>query len=440
MAKLTKRAIDGFEYAGGWDVRWDAEVPGFGLRIYPTGKKAFVLSYRAQGRKRLMVLGRYGADLTLGQARDKARKERVKVKEGADPIEDARKATQGETVEHLIDRYIEAHAKPHKKSWARDRDRLDRHIPTTWRNRKARAITHDDVAGLHAKIGEQHPYEANRLLALLRVMFRLGRKWRYLEPGADNPAEGVTKFKERSRKRFAQPHELPLIAEAIDGESSIYVRSVIWCYMLTGARKAELLPRRWDEIDWPGARIRLPDTKGGEEQSIPLSAPALAILQAVPRQEKHPYIFCGAKPRKPMVNIDKPWRRIRERATVRFWTLYEADPNVPKLVERLSGELVREPTYMECQDAADADEIELPSGLQDLRLHDLRRSVGSWMTADDINLNRIKDALRHANIATTLTYARLGEDASREAFERHGQRIMEAAGKAGPVGVPGGSD
>ena len=438
MVNLTKRAIDGFEYAGGWDVRWDAEVPGFGVRVYPSGKKAFVLSYRAQGRKRLMVLGRYGADLTLSQARDKARKERVRVKEGSDPIEEKRKAIQGETFGQLIDRYIEAHAKPHKKTWTEDRDRLDRHIPATWRNRNAKAIMHNDVAELHARIGEQYPYEANRLVALLRIMFRLGRQWRYLDPGADNPAEGIRKFRERSRKRFAQPHELPLIAEAIDGEASIYVRSVIWCYLLTGARRDELLVRRWDEIDWPGARIRLSDTKSDEEQSIPLSAPALAILQAVPRQEKNPFIFCGAKARRPLVNINKPWRRIRERATVRFWTLYDPDPNVPALVERLNGELEREPTYQECRDAAEADEIELPAGLEDLRLHDLRRSVGSWMTADNIDLNRIKDALRHANISTTLTYARLGDDAAREAFERHGQRIMEAAGKAGPVGVPGG--
>ncbi len=73
MANLTKRALDAFRYRGGWDVRWDDQIPGFGVRIYPTGKKAFVLSYRAEGRKRLMVLGRYGADLTLEEARTKAR-------------------------------------------------------------------------------------------------------------------------------------------------------------------------------------------------------------------------------------------------------------------------------------------------------------------------------------------------------------------------------
>ena len=139
-----------------------------------------------------------------------------------------------------------------------------------------------------------------------------------------------------------------------------------------------------------------------------------------------------------MVNINKPWNRIRERATVRFWASYDTDPNVPALVERLRRDLEREPTYTECQKTAVGNEIELPTGLRDLRLHDLRRSVGSWMTADNIDLNRIKDALRHANISTTLTYARLGDDAARDAFERHGQRIMEAAGKTGPVGVPGG--
>ena len=441
MTKLTKRGIDGFKYAGGWDVRWDTEVPGFGVRVYPTGKRAFVLSYRVQGRKRLMVLGRYGADLTLDQARDKARKERVRVKEGTDPIEEKRKVAQGETFADLEHEFIERHAKPHKKTWETDRDRLTRHVPVSWRRRKVGTISRRDVAKVHAEIGETRPYEANRFLDLLRVMFSFARLQEIgIGTTADNPAEGIRKFEEQKRKRFAQPHELPLIAGAIDAESNIYIRSVIWCYLLTGARRDELLARRWDEIDWAGARIRLTDTKSGEAQAIPLSAPAIAILQAVPRQEKNPFIFCGTRARRPLVNINKPWRRIRECATVRFWALYDTDPNVPALVERLSGELEREPTYQECRNAAAADEIELPAGLVDLRLHDLRRSVGSWMTADNVDLNRIKDALRHANISTTLTYARLGEDASREAFERHGQRIMEAAGKSRPVGVPGGKE
>jgi hypothetical protein len=64
MAKLTKRSIDAFRYRGGWDVRWDNDIPGFGVRVYPSGKKSFVLSYRnAWGKKRLLVLVRYPVEL-----------------------------------------------------------------------------------------------------------------------------------------------------------------------------------------------------------------------------------------------------------------------------------------------------------------------------------------------------------------------------------------
>ena len=69
--KLTSKAIKSLKYAGGWDVRWDDVVTGLGLRIYPSGKKAFVVSYRAGGRKRLMVLGPFGV-LTVEQARGAA--------------------------------------------------------------------------------------------------------------------------------------------------------------------------------------------------------------------------------------------------------------------------------------------------------------------------------------------------------------------------------
>ncbi len=74
MPKLTQRTIKGFTYRGGWDVRWDEGSRGLGVRIYPSGKKAFVLRYRFHGRKHLMALGLYGTDLTLDEARDKAGK------------------------------------------------------------------------------------------------------------------------------------------------------------------------------------------------------------------------------------------------------------------------------------------------------------------------------------------------------------------------------
>ena len=390
---LRQSDITKFQYRGEWDVRWDDKVPGLGIRIYPSGKKAFVLSYRESGRKRLMVLGRFGVDLTLEQARDTARKHRVGIKEGVDPLEKRRKAAHGETFGDLADAYLERHAKQHKKTWKTDEARLQRHIPSEWNGRMVPQVSRDDVARLHRRIGRTRPYEANRTLDLLRLMFNLARLWYFLDPAAENPAEGIKKFHEEKRKRWLKPEELPPLAKAIDQEPNVYVRSALWLYMLSGVRKTELLEAEWADIDWHRGTLRLPDTKSGDEQSAALSAPAMAILQAIPRIEKNPYVLPGRNRGRHLVNIDKPWRRVWKAAKI-----------------------------------------------EDVRLHDLRRTVGSWMTQGGVDLNMVKDALRHQNISTTLIYARLGADPAREAIEEHGRRILEAAGRKGPLAVVGGSD
>ncbi len=262
MAKsvhLTKRKIDSFTYEGGTDYRWDRDLRGFGVRIHKSGLKAFVIGYRSAGRKRIMVIGRYGT-LTLDEARTKARRELGKVADGIDPAEERRKAAQAKTFAELTEKYLKEHAKPHNKTWKADKARLERHIPKSWRNRKVTSITREEVAALHSKIGAQYPYEANRLLAQLHLMFKLARIWHFVEPRTDNPAEGIRRFKEKKRKRWVTPEELPRLAKAIDAEPNIYVRAVLWLYLLTGARKTELLNARWDDVDWDRGTLRLPDT------------------------------------------------------------------------------------------------------------------------------------------------------------------------------------
>ena len=402
-AKLTTRDIKGFVYqgsSGSRDVRWDRSLPGFGVRIYPTGRKAFLVSYRAEGQKRMMVLGDFGS-MTLDQARRRAKKLFVNVEDGQDPLLEKQRAAHGQTMGDLIDRYIKDHAigprgegDPHKRTWRADQRRLNRHIPTAWRGRKVSAIKRHDVAELHNRIGANTPYEANRLLEVLRKMFNLAPGWGFVEETAANPARGIEKFRERARKRWVKPEELPAIGQAIDQEPNVYVRAAIWLFLLTGLRKSELLQAKWDDVDWNRGVLRLPDTKSDEEQSATLSGPALAFLQAIPRQEGNPHILVGSRAGSSLINVDRPWHRIRKSA-----------------------------------------------GTEDIRLHDLRRTVGSWLTQSGVDLNLIKDALRHASLSTTLIYSRLGADAARDAMEAYGQRILEAAGKRGPREVvqgPGG--
>ncbi len=445
MANLTKRDIDGFGYRGGWDVRWDRDgtaksgtpVPGFGVRIYPSGEKAFVLSYRARGRKRLMVLGRYGADLTLKEARTKAGRQRVRVGENIDPLEEKRAAGRGKAFGDLIADFMEKHVQANRlKTEKAIRRRLDRNIPAAWKRRNADAIETWEIEDLHRKIGADHPYEANRLLEILRAMYGRAPLWKYLPKDAPNPTKGIKKFKEKKRKRWVTREEVPPLVWAIDEEPNVYVRGALWLYLLTGLRKSELLTAKRADIDWSRAQLRLLDTKSSEEQVAALNEPAMMILRALPKLAKNPYILPGAKEGAHLVNIDKPWRRVRERATTRQWTEC-AEPEVMELIGQLRDELGRQPTYGECVEAARSRRVDLASGLVDVRLHDLRRTVGSWLSQSAVDLNTIKEALRHASISTTLTYAQLGADPAREALEDHGRQVMEIAGR--PRLVEGGS-
>ncbi len=225
------------------------------------------------------------------------------------------------------------------------------------------------------------------------------------------------------------------MAKAIDGEPNIYARAASWLYLLTGLRKEELTTAKWKDVDWDRGVLRLPETKSGEEQDAVLNAPALTILRSIPRLDGNPYILPGSKPRGHFTNIDRPWRRIRARASVDLWQ-HSQDRQVSDLIERLSRESGRVPNAEEVEAAAKREDVELPTGLLDARLHDLRRTVGSWMSQASIDLNTIKEALRHSSISTTLTYARLGADPARQAMEEHGRRVMEIAGRQRVVETP----
>ena len=383
--KLTKERIVSFTYRGGWDVRWDSRVTGLGVRIFPSGKKSFVYSYRAGGRKRLLTLGAFGT-LTLDKAREHATKEAAGVLDGRDPVEERRQARRGETLDDLLSHYID-HMKAHgRKSWEPTERRLKRHLPRHLLNRKVSEVTRPEIANLHLEIGKRAPIDANRTLENLRAMFNLAKTWGMLDEMAPNPAERITRYKETARKRFVQPHELPNLARAIDQDSNLYRRAFFWLLLLTGARRGELQNAKWDHIGWDSGRLVLPETKAGEEQFIPLSQAALGILQALPRLEGNPYVFPGdgrrAKEPQPIKNLSAPWAEICKRAK-----------------------------------------------LKDLRIHDLRRTVGSYMSQNGVDLNVIKEGLRHSSISTTLTYARLGEDPARAAMEEHGQRIFSLTGR-----------
>jgi integrase len=379
---LSKKEIDVAEYEGNgksWDVRYDDTIPGFGIRVYPSGIKSFVLRYRNRsGRTRLLTLGRYGV-LTLPQARERARRALVDVLDGIDPAEEKKKP-KGITVSEFSEVYLDLHAKQRKKTWREDARRLENTIIPAIGSRALHDVRRADVTALHSNVGSRAPVEANRVAALISVMFTLAEKWEYLPEGSPNPASGIDLFPERSRDRYVTPKELPRLVKAIELEPNVYVRAVLWMYLLTGVRKSELLNAQWSDIDIDRCELRIEETKAGRPHIVPLSEPAMQVLEQLPRQQGNPYIFPGARPGRPLAGFSKNWRTIRKRAN-----------------------------------------------LEDLRLHDLRRTVGSWLAMSGASLPLIGKVLNHSNPSTTAIYARLAEDAARAALEDYGRQILETA-------------
>lgn len=385
---ITKLVVERAAYSandGGRCVLWDDEINGFGVRIYPSGRKAFVLSYRAKSRKRLMTIGTFG-NVTVDQARQIARKYSNAVFEGKDPLEERKREAMGETVADLCKAFLERHSKPKKKSWQADERRINKAILPKWGGHKVKAISRADVASLHFEIGKRSGAEANRTTATLSKMFALAKQWGMLSETDPNPAKGIDFYKMKKRDRWVSPKELPELAKAIGQETNVYVRAAIWLYLFTGVRKSELLQLRWKNIDLERQELCLEETKAGRNHYIPLSSAAISLLDRVPRMAENPYLLPGHIKGQHLVNISKPWLRIRRRA-----------------------------------------------GVEDLRLHDLRRTVGSWLAQSGSSLHLIGRVLNHSNPSTTQIYSRFGQDHVRDALEQHGQRMISAIGLEGDL-------
>ena len=382
MPKLTKRLVDATPFAGtGQRFVRDTDLAGFALRV-TKGSKTFVLERRVHGRVRRLTIGPYGP-LSVEQARDKALVLAGEIVQGGDPAQDRQARNRELTFGELADVYLQRHA-VRKRSAQNDISALKRHLHG-WRPRRLSAITRNDVAKFHADLGAAgHPYGANRVVSLLRTMFNLARDWGLYE--GENPAVRVAFFPETPRDRFLTPDELPRFFTALKAEPNLSVRTALLVALLTGARRTEVLTMEWPDVDLHEATWRIPQTKAGRPHVVPLPASVVKLLEALPRLPDNPAVFPGRHGRGHLVNVSKPWTRIRAQA-----------------------------------------------GLVDMRIHDLRRTLGSWMAGSGEGLPIIGKVLNHRDVSTTAIYARLDLDPVRQAMERTTSKLLLAAGKRGPA-------
>jgi integrase len=199
-------------------------------------------------------------------------------------------------------------------------------------------------------------------------MFNLAHDWGYLK--TDNPASRVRFFREEKRDRFPSPEELGRVNRALAEEPSPYWRAYFPLSLLLGTRKSELQSARWEDMDLNQKTWRIPSTKAGRPHLLPLPKAAVEILERLPRASE--FVFPGKSASGHLAESAKAWQRIRKRA-----------------------------------------------GVSDARMHDLRRTLGSWLAAQGDSLSLIGRALNHSDVSTTQIYARLELEPVREALEKN---------------------
>ena len=375
---FTKKFIESLKPAqnGKRNYHKDSKVNGLEIMVTDKGSKSFKVTRKKDGRIIRVTLGKY-PDISIENARQKALEVNSQISQGINPNEAKNNLKQEITLLELLEQYIDRYSKKHKATWEYD-DKEVRRLTSHLANRKISTIANEEIRKLHEDIGQNSGiYQANRLLAMVRAMYNKAIEWGYK---GENPTAGIKKFKEKSRDRFIQTDELPRFFKALAKEENKITRDYIYFSLYTGARKNNVLTAKWEQINFSTLEWRIPKTKNGDPQNIPLIKQAIELLknrkeenekldlQDFQKQWVFPSLTSKAGH---LIDPKKAWKRILEKAQI-----------------------------------------------QDLRLHDIRRTLGSYQAITGASLPIIGKSLGHKSSQATQIYSRLNNDPIRQSMEK----------------------
>jgi integrase len=405
--RITKRVVDALKPQAREFAVWDSKLPGFGVRVRPTGAMSYVVVYRA-GSGRGAPVRRYTI-ANVGKATPEGARRRAKailgaVAHGHDPAAEKTTERGTLTVSGLADRFMSEHVEQKRKLGTAVfyRHLLDKIIKPELGAIKADKVTRTQVARLHGKL-KATPFQANRVLAVIGSMYAFASRSGVVPEGV-NPARRIEQFKEHRRERFLTGGELQQLGSAIrEAETKgvpwdvderkpkakhlpkpknrftkigPFAAAAIRLLLFTGCRLREILHLKWEQVDLERGLMFLADSKTGRKTVI-LNAPALAVLTGLDRLGS--YVVPGDDAEKPRADLKRPWEAVAKRA-----------------------------------------------GLEGVRLHDLRHTYASFGAGGGLGLPIIGKLLGHTQASTTQRYAHLDADPLRRASEAIGGRIAAA--------------
>ncbi|MFB3789286.1 MAG: tyrosine-type recombinase/integrase [bacterium] len=354
-------------------VYWDDSRKGLGLRVHSKGTKTWICYFRHNRKQYKISLGHPPA-VTVREARRLHAECMAKLDQGENPHDDAQpEPTMNDLALRYIDRHVKGLKRGHDIIGA-----IEKRILPRFGSLPVSAVRRLDVDKLHKDIGKDYPVQANRILAYLSGMFNFAKKMGILPAGAENPAAFVEKFPEKKRTVWVTPEVMTKLLEALQSED-VLARAAILLFRTTGLRHRELIHRRWEDVDWEHKILNLADTKSGRPFMAPLSDAALEILKGIPRVYGNPYIFPGR-------HEGQPLREFPRRALQR---------------------------------------IRQHVGMQ-IRVHDLRRTFGSWLANSGVSLKVIAGLLNQSTQSVTdSVYAQLANDPLRQAASVVGEKLQQ---------------
>ena len=375
--KLTKRVVDALSVEKNDAVFWDRELAGFGMRVYATGRKVYVVQSRGPWGPKRVTLGRHG-EMSSDEARKQAALVIDRIKRGEEP--EPKPPEAAPTVASLAERFMRDHVGTRCKpdTAATYRSLIGNYVEPALGSMVLEEVGRAEVTALHHGL-RATPVTANAALGLLSKMFKIAEAWG-LVPAGNNPCRGLRRYRTRARERFLTQEEFRRLGRALrdleaEGKAWPVAVAAIRLLALTGCRRSEILGLRWDDVDRTAGELRLRDAKAGPRM-VPLTAPARKVLEGIPRAPDDTWVFPGGNGKRHLGNLSYYWGSVRERA-----------------------------------------------GLDEVRIHDLRHSYASRALALGESLSAIGRLLGHRHVVSTARYAHLMREAEKAAASRVGESI-----------------
>lgn len=345
---------------------YDTVEPKLSLQITPNGSKSFYIRQRVKGNDIRVKLGEPPL-MTVEEARIATVANRKLMNDGENPHKQSTKYNENTTLQQLFDDFVKERERfigertmvGYKSMWNTKISKLAK--------RRLSDITGDDLKTLHRKISENFGnYTGNHCLVLIKTVYNYAIKEERFD--GRNPAISVKLNKTEPRVRYMEHAELQRFFAVLDEYDNEISRDVILMLIYTGARKRNVLEMKWADIDMEAKIWKIPQTKTAKNVTIALVESAMEVLQRRWEQAENEWVFYSPTSKSGHVeDIKRAWASILEKAQI-----------------------------------------------TNLRIHDLRHTLATYLIANGADAFIVQRALTHKSLQSTQVYVNLGVEHLRD--------------------------